>query len=213
MNARSRDAAIEQWLKDLAGGLASLPTEDVGEIVAEAREHLYELLDKGESPGEALAGFGSANSYARCFLDERILEKARASRRTIPLLHVVVRLAGRSSVAIIGLAAAIVVGFVGVWSLICIGIEVFRPELVGLWLDLPLSAARRYEHTQPEFIPLNIGHDHIVFGFQNPPPHFPEYLGQWVYLLLAVIVLLSYFAVRRILRATVSRIRLPLRTS
>jgi hypothetical protein len=212
VSTHPRDTPIEQWLHALARALASLPVEDSREIVAEAREHLYELLGKGDSPDEALTGFGSADAYARCFMDEHLLNQARTSRRTIPMLRTLVRFAGRSSVAVIGLVSATVVGFFGAWSLVCIGIKFVRPEQVGLWLDLPLSAPHRYEHSQRDFIPVSFGHDHIVFGLQNPPPQFPEYLGVWVYPCLAVIAVLSYLALRAVLRVAVKRIRLPART-
>ena len=212
MSTHPPDTAIEQWLQTLARALESLPAEDSREIVAEAREHLYELLGKGDSPEEALTGFGSADAYAQCFMDEHLLTQARASRRIVPMFRTVVRFAGRSVVALVGLLGATVVGFSGVWSLVCVGIKFFRPDLVGLWLDLPLSAPHRYEHSQRDFIPVSFGHDHIVFGLQNPPPQFPEYLGVWVYPCLAVIAVLSYLALRAVLRVAVKRIRLPART-
>ena len=212
MNSNAIDTPVEQWLQALARALESLPADDRREIVAEAREHLYELLDKGDSPDEALTGFGSADAYARCFMDEHLLTEARASRRTVPMLRTVIRFAGRSFVAVVGLACATVLAFFGAWSLVCMGIKAVKPNLVGLWLDLPLSVPHRYEHSQRDFIPVHFGHDHIVFGFQNPPPQFPEYLGPWVYPGLALIAVLSYFALRGVLRAAVKRIRLPART-
>ncbi|MEO8017684.1 MAG: hypothetical protein ABI769_07710 [Pseudomonadota bacterium] len=205
------DAPVEQWLSALERALGSLPVEDSWEIVTEAREHISERIRTGVSSTEALTGFGSADAYAQSFKDEHLLNSARASKRTIPMLRTVIRFAGRSSVAVIGLIGTIVLGFFGVWSLACIGIKLFRPKLVGLWLDFPLSEPHRYEHSQRDFIPLSFGHDHIVFGFQNPPPGFAEYLGLWVYPCLAAIALLSYLALRAILRTAVKRIRMPTR--
>jgi hypothetical protein len=211
VSTQTRDALVEQWLRALARALESLPDEDSRDIVAEAREHIYELVGAGESPEEALTGFGTVEAYAQYFIDEQRLESARAGGHTIPMLRAVIRFAGRSSVAVISLLCATVVGFLGVVSLICIGIKIFNPTLVGLWLDLPLSEPHRYEHSQRDFIPLGVGHDHIVFGFQSPPPGFPEYLGPWIYPCLATIAFVSYFALRAILRSALRRIRLPAR--
>jgi hypothetical protein len=163
----------------------------------------------GISPVDVLAGFGSAEVYAQAFVDEYLLTTARSSRKTVPMLRTIVRFAGRSAVAGFGLTCTAISVFFGLWSLVCIVIKIFRPDLVGLWLDLPLSAQHRYVHSQRDFIPLSFGHDHIVFGFHHPPPQFPEYLGIWIYLCLAGIAFLSYFAIRAILIAVVKRIQLP----
>jgi hypothetical protein len=161
-------------------------------------------------PADALAGFGSAEAYARAFKSDELLGKACADRKVVVMLNAVIHFSSRSVVALIALICTTVVGYFGLWSLLCIGVKLFRPDLVGLWLDLPLSAQHRYEHAQRDFIPLSFGHDHIVFGLQDPPPAFPEYLGLWVCPCLAVVTMLSYFGVRTILRAAVERIRRPM---
>jgi hypothetical protein len=208
MSAHLQEEPIKQWLNTLARALGSLPGDDSREIVAEAREHIYERMGMGVSSTEALTGFGSAEAYARAFMDEHLLNRARSSKRTITMLRTVIRFAGQSAVAGFGLICATVSGFFGLWSLACIAIKIFRPDLVGLWLDLPLSAQHRYVHSQRDFIPLSFGHDHIVFGFQNPPPQFPEHLGMWIYPCLTAIAFLSYLALRGSLLAAVKRIRL-----
>lgn len=209
MNAHQKDEPINEWLTALERALDSLPSDDSREILAEAREHIYERVGKGISPMEILTGFGSAKAYAQGFVDEYLLTRARSSARTVPMLRTVIRFAGRSAVAGFGLICATISGFFGLWSLVCIALKIFRPDLVGLWLDLPFSAQHRYVHSQRDFIPLSFGHDHIVFGFQNPPPQFPEHLGIWIYPCLVGIAFLSYFALRASLLAAVKRIQLP----
>jgi hypothetical protein len=209
MSSNVKEEPIKQWLSKLARALELLPGDDSREILAEAKEHIYESIEKGISPLEVLTGFGSAEAYARGFVDEYLLTRARSSRGTVPMLRMVIRFARRSVVAGFGLICATISGFFGLWSLGCIAVKVFRPDLVGLWLDLPLSAQHRYVHSERDFIPLSFGHDHIVFGFHNPPPQFPEYLGVWIYLCLVGIALLSYFALRASLLAAVKRIHLP----
>jgi len=209
MTTQLYEAPVEQWLGSLQRALKSLPAADSQPIVAEAREHIYERISMGVPPADALAGFGSAEAYARAFKDGALLDKARKNPKIVHMLEAVIHFSGRSSIAVIALACTTVVGYFGLWSLLCIGVKVFRPELVGLWLDLPLSAQHRYEHSQVDFIPLSFGHDHIVFGFQDPPPAFPEYLGLWIYPCLVAVALLSAYGVRTILRAAVDRIRRP----
>lgn len=209
MNLHQDDMRVTQWLQDLERALGRLPRKDSREILSEAREHIHECLETGLAPEDILADFGSAQSYARAFLDEHLLTTAQSSGRTMPMLRTVVRFAGRSVGAALGLAGAAIAAFFALWGLFCIVVKIFQPHLVGLWLDLPLSAQHRYVHSQRDFIPLNFGHDHIVFGFQNPPPAFPEYLGIWVYPCLIGITLLSYLALRASLLAAVSRIHLP----
>jgi HAAS domain-containing protein len=198
---------VERWLASLEQALAALPAKDSAPIIAEAREHIYERVRIGVPPADALAGFGSAEAYARAFKGDELLDKARADRRVLDMLKAVVHFSSRSVVALIALISITVVGYFGLWSLLCIGAKLFRPDFVGLWLDLPLSAQRRYEHAQPDFIPLSFGHDHVIFGFRDPPPTFPEYLGLWIYPILVAVAVLSYYGVRTILRASVNRIR------
>jgi hypothetical protein len=209
MSQHAHEAAVERWLSTLKKALDPLPLEDSREIMAETREHIYERVAAGVLAEDALIGFGSAQVYARAFVDEHMLDSARASKDTVPMLRTVFRFADRSAVAVLSLIGATVAGFFGIWSLICIGVKLVNPALVGLWLDLPLSAQHRYEHSQRDFIPLSFGHDHIVFGLQSPAPHFPEYLGPWIYPVLLAIALSSHLALRAILRAGVKRIRLP----
>jgi len=209
MSANLQQEPIKQWLNKLARALESLPGDDSREILAEAKEHINERVGKGISPMEVLTGFGSAEAYAQGFVDEYLLIRARSSRKTVPMLRTVIRFAGRSVVAGFGLICVTISGFFALWCLVCIAVKIFRPDLVGLWLDLPLSAQHRYVHSQRDFIPLSFGHDHIVFGFQNPPPQFPEHLGMWIYPCLVGIAFLSHFALRASLLAAVKRIQLP----
>jgi hypothetical protein len=210
MSTKQPEMSVERWLDSLERALAPLPAADKRNILAEAREHLHERVSTGVPPAEALAGFGSADDYARAFKEDDLLTRARATRRLASMLGTVIRFSRRSSVAAIALVFATALGFCGFWSVFCIAVKAVHPELVGLWLDFPLSTPHRYEHSQPDFIPLGFGHDHILFGFQDPPPAFPEYLGAWIYPCLAVIALLSYLGLRAVLRAAILRIRSPL---
>jgi hypothetical protein len=209
MSLHRKHDPVTTWLKNLQRALAPLPGDDSREILAEAREHIAERVATGVPPLKVLSAFGNAETYVQGFVDEYLLDRARSSRRTLPMLRTVVRFAGRSVIAGLGLVCVVISGFFGLWSLGCIAVKIVRPDLVGLWLDLPLSAQHRYEHSQRDFIPLSFGHDHIVFGFQNPPPSFPEYLGAWIYPCMAGIALVSYIALRASLLLSVNRIRLP----
>lgn len=209
MNLHHKDDPVTTWLKNLQRALAPLPSDDSQEILAEAREHISERVAMGVPPLEVLSAFGNAKTYAQGFVDEYLLNRARSSRRTLPMLRTVIRFAGRSVVAGLGSVCAVISGFFGLWSLGCIAVKIVRPDLVGLWLDFPLSAQHRYVHAQRDFIPLSFGHDHIVFGLQNPPPSFPEYLGLWIYPCMIGIALVSYVALRASLLLAVKRIRLP----
>lgn len=208
MNAQKHQL-INEWLNNLQRALDSLPTYDVQEILAEAEEHIYERVDKGVPPLEVLEGFGTAEAYAQGFVDEYLLNGVRISKKTVPMFRAVIRFASRSLAAGLGLLCATIAGYFGIWSLGCMVVKIFYPDRVGLWLDLPLSAQHRYEHSERDFIPLSFGHDHIVFGFQNTPPPFSEYLGIWSYPCLMAIALLSYFALRASLLAAVKRIHIP----
>ena len=205
-----QDGLVEHWLASLERALEPLPPKDSEPVLAEAREHIYERVRMGVPAADVLAGFGSPDAYAHAIKGDELLDKARAERTVVVMLKAVLHFASRSVVALIALIGTTVVGYFGLWSLLCVGVKLFRPDLVGLWLDLPLSAAHRYEHAQRDFIPLSFGHDHVVFGLQDPPPAFPEYLGFWVVPCLLVVTVLSCYGVRAILRVAVRRIRRPM---
>ena len=209
MSLHHKDEPITAWLKHLRRALVSLPSDDSREILAEAKEHISERVAMGVPPEDILSDFGNAETYAQGFVDEYLLNRACSSRRTLPMLRTVIRFARRSAVAGLGLICAMISGFFGLWSLVCIVLKIAHPDLVGLWLDLPLSAQHRYVHSQRDFIPLSFGHDHIVFGFQNPHPSFPKYLGPWIYPCMVAIALVSYAALRASLLLSVRRIQLP----
>lgn len=184
------------WFKTFEAALKGLPAEDRREIIREVRDHLYERVREGKEVDDVLSAFGPAPEYAKGFLDEYALTRARESGKTLAMFSTVVHFARRSLAASVGLSLAFLFSLVIIGSLVCLTIKIARPDLVGLWVDLPLSAHHRYEHSGPERLPLRLGDDHIQFGYANPAPQFPEVVGAWMYPSLLGLALLGYLGLR-----------------
>ncbi|MGO9519148.1 MAG: HAAS signaling domain-containing protein [Candidatus Korobacteraceae bacterium] len=194
------------WFKRFEAALSGLPTEDSREIVRELREHLHERISQGHDVEQMLGAFGDASAYARTFIDEYSLTRARDSRQTLRMFATVASFARRSLIACIGLLFASVFALLITSSLVCLTIKVVRPDRVGLWVDLPLGAQHRYVHSGPESIPLRLGRDHIQFGYSNPRPQAPEILGTWIYPCLLALALLGYMGLRFTLFRTLNKL-------
>lgn len=206
MTAPEAVRQINQWLTALDTALAILPDPERAEILTETRSHLQDRLAQGLSPEQALMGFGEARAYARRFIDQFALSRALTSRKISIMARTLFGFAGRSVRAAAGLVFALCCAVLGISSLICMIEKVVRPDLVGLWLDLPLDAHHRYEHAETVHWPLKLGHDHIVFGFSNPSPPFDEVLGPWIFPCLFLLMLIGFYAMRYSLMAAVRSI-------
>ncbi len=159
---------IEAWLGRLSHALQPLPETEREDIVGEARGHLEERLAAGLTSASALAGFGRAEIYARAFLDDYALTQALDSRRSLAMARVLFDFAGRSLVATLGLVGFVVFSATMLAALGCILVKLIKPDLVGLWAG-------------PGGVALGIA--------RHAGAH--DVLGNWVYLVLVVLVLID----------------------
>jgi uncharacterized membrane protein len=179
-------AEIEEWLRQLESSLASMPSPERDNILEEARSHLRERLVAGDTPSAALAGFGSPEDYAQCFVEEMRIEGALRSKDTGALLHVVPsQIKGNLAVTVaeIGIAVLGVPSFLAVVTLIA---KVFDPVRAGVW---------RYPHGG------------FTIGLVNPAEG-TELLGVWLYPLCVGVLALSWLSGRMLLLWVVKRIAL-----
>ena len=190
------------WFKKFDAALKALPPEDSSDIVRVVRDHLHQRVSQGHKIEEVFSAFGEASEYAARFRDEYILTRARESGKTLTMFSTVVQFARRSLIASIGLLFAVVFALLVAGSLACLMIKMVRPDLVGLWVDLPLAAQHRYVQKGPRNLPLRLGHDHIQFGYSNPAPQAPEMLGAWMFPSLLGLAVLGYLGLRWILSRT-----------
>ena len=203
LNYPVQNSRETEWFGSFEAALQNLPPEDRREIVREVREHLHERVRQGQAVDEVLSAFGAAGEYASGFLDEYTLTRARDSGRTFTMLSAVTGLARRSLTACMGLLFACLFSLLIMSSLTCLTIKVIHPDRVGLWVDRPFNAPRRYIHSGPERLPLRLGRDHIQFGYANPVPRSEEVLGLWMYPSLLVLALLGFLGLRLTLSRTV----------
>ena len=193
------------WLSQFEAALSTLPAEDRSEIVREVRDHFHERLTQGLTVEQVLSAFGDASDYAKGFAAEYAVTRARDSRQTLKMFTTVASFARRSVIAFVGLVFASIFALLITSSFVCLTIKVIRPDLVGLWVDLPLKTQHRFVHSGSETIPLRLGNDHIQFGYSNPPPEFKEVLGAWMYPCLLGIASFGYFGLRVALFRTLKK--------
>jgi hypothetical protein len=180
----SDPAEIEEWLRRLNSALAAMPLPERNNILEETRSHLRERLVAGDPPSDALAGFGSPEDYAQCFVDEMRMEGALRSKGTAALLHVVTSQINRNFVAAL---AGIGIAVLGVFSFAAVGMliaKVFDPVRAGVW-----------RYPQGGF----------TIGLVNPADA-TELLGMWLYPLCVGVLALSWLGGRRLLLWAVRRI-------
>jgi len=160
--------AIETWLGRLDLALQPLPEDERADIVGETRGHLEERLDAGLSSMSALAGFGRAEAYARAFLDDYALTQALDSRRSLAMARVLFDFAGRSLGATLGLIGFVVFSATMLGALVCLLVKLIKPDLIGLWS----------------------GPSGVVPGFFSHPG-LHDMLGNWIYLVLVLLVVVD----------------------
>lgn len=165
---------INTWLGYLEQVLAPLPAAEREDIVIEARTHLEERVAAGLSATSALVGFGTAEHYARAFLDDHRLNMALDSRRALTMAKTLFQVAGQSLIATLGLIGFLVFGVTTLGAIACILLKIARPEMVGLW----------------------IGPNVFVLGAATTRPTTPEMLGNWVYVVLAALVFIDAILAR-----------------
>ncbi|HEY1849524.1 MAG TPA: hypothetical protein VGG60_00750 [Candidatus Binataceae bacterium] len=150
----------------------------------ETRSHLLERLVAGDTPSDALAGFGSPEDYAQCFVDEMRMEGALRSKDTGALLHVVTSQINRDFAAT---PAGIGIAILGVFSFAAVGMliaKILDPVRAGVW---------RYPHGG------------FTIGVVNPADA-TELLGFWLYPLCVGLLALSWLGGRTLLLWAVRRI-------
>jgi uncharacterized membrane protein len=176
---------VDDWLRRLKWALASMPSPEREDIVAETRAHLQDRIDAGQSAAEALAPFGEADGYARSFLDEMELEGVLARPRFIALLGTIARRAHKSLVA----AVAFVV-------VLCLGAAALGVATTAVW-----------KLTDPEHAGLWTGPGSFFFGINDDPSQMRELLGAWVFPVSVLILGLCWVVGRLVLIWAVRTIR------
>ena len=95
------------------------------------------------------------------------------------------------------LASMLIVCWLGLLSSLGFVGKMLHSESVGLWLDWPLGAQRRYESASEGLLPVRIGHDHIVFGLPYDGTGAVEVLGPSFLVLMAALLFLAVWGGRR----------------
>jgi uncharacterized membrane protein len=180
----SDPAEIEEWLRRLKSALASMALPERDNILEETRGHLRERLVAGDTPADALAGFGSPEDYAQCFVDEMRMEGALRSKDTGALLHVVTSQINRNIVAALAGIGIAVFGVFAFFAVVTLIAKIFDPVRAGVW-RFPQGG--------------------LTIGLVNPADA-TELLGMWLYPLCVGVLALSWLGGRMLLLWAVRRI-------
>jgi hypothetical protein len=133
MSAAKQDRDVAAWLRRLNWALGALPARDREEILAETAAHLDEATAAGRPAPDVLAGFGSAEAYARRFIDDADVTQALGGQRSGDLIGVVARRAHRSLVAALAGVALLMLGMAGLMAVTVAVMEIQDPVHAGLW--------------------------------------------------------------------------------
>ena len=98
-------------------------------------------------------------------------------------------------------------GWLGALSMLGLVGKILHPDLVGLWIDLPFDAPRRYESASSGLLPVRVGHDHVVFGLPYHGTTATEILGPWFILLMGGLLFFAVWAGHRSLFAALRAAR------
>ena len=180
--AKAREL-LDRYLVELAGGLRSLPKEQVTEIRRELESH---VLDRAGEPiteagvRAALAALGEADALAAQYLTQNLFERASLTRSPWLLLQSLFHWATLSVKGFCVAVCSAIAYLLGVCLLAAAAMKPFESDRVGLW-----SLKDADDHTYS--LSLGIGPAH---------PQGLELLGWWIIplgiLLGACIVVLTY---------------------
>ncbi|MGA7673793.1 MAG: hypothetical protein WCA78_01955 [Rhizomicrobium sp.] len=182
---------IEAWLRALTQALSAMPAEMRADIVDEARAHLEERLAAGLKAESALHGFGTAEVYARPFMDDFQVHTALQSKSSLSMIRALLNQTARSLVALLGLFVALVTGLLGLGSIAMIAQKIIAPDKVGLWIW----------HTA--------GQNFMCLGICDGHPHTPDMIGMWAYAVFVFIAALMWFICRLSLRLALKSLVRP----
>lgn len=137
MNATSLGSAekqrLDDWLRRLSWALGRMPEGDRTSIVEETRGHIEERLGTGQALEDVIAGFGSPEKYARCFLEEMEIGRALGSQRTTDLLGVIFRTIHASFTSLIALVCIVFIALSEVVAVLLAVMEIRDPLHTGFW--------------------------------------------------------------------------------
>lgn len=129
------EARIEDYLRRVRAGLASLPETVREDVVAELRSHIADRVEAGHEPAAVIAALGAPEDYAARMYDAHQVTEALSTRRTGALVGALIR-----SMAVNGFAIAAAIALFFLWSFVVsvAGVAVWEitdPEHTGLWVS------------------------------------------------------------------------------
>lgn len=170
------DPTISTYIRHLRWSLASLPADERDDIVAEARSHLQEKLERGARIEEAIDGLGAPEDFARAFITERALLSALGSRNSIGLFAALAERSVRNVRTISATAGCVLVWGLALVVCAVAAAKVFDPSHVGMW----------------------IGGGQFFLGAIDDPSRGHEMLGLWIFPIAFLALFLSRLASREL---------------
>jgi hypothetical protein len=168
------DPSFSTYIRHLRWSLASLPADERDDIVAEARSHLQEKLERGARIEEAIDGLGAPEDFARAFITERALLSALGSRDSMGLLAALGERSIRNARTISATAGCVLVWVLALVVCAVGAAKVFDPTHVGMW----------------------IGGGQFILGATDDPSKGHEVLGLWIFPIAFLVLFLAWLASR-----------------
>jgi uncharacterized membrane protein len=127
------DPTLGAYIRRLRWSLASLPADERDDLVAEARSHLQDKLERGARIEEAIDGLGAPEDFARAFISERALVSALGTRDSMDLLAALGQRATRNARALFATMSCVLVWVLAIMICAVATAKIFDPIHVGLW--------------------------------------------------------------------------------
>jgi len=133
--AGTSERSIEIYLKSLRRELGDLLDEDVNEIVAEIRTHIFDKTT-GETPeavDATLAALGTPQELADRYRTAELVERARLARSPKYVLRRTMRRAGRGLLGVVVFSLSVLGCTVGCWLFLLGFVKLIHPGTTGVY--------------------------------------------------------------------------------
>ncbi len=124
--------AADVFLRKVRQGLASLPTAEQEDLVAELRSHVLERQSQGSA--DPLAGFGPPEQLAADVVAEYALRGGLAQGTSWALSKALFVAARDSAMRLLWLLPLLTLQLVALCLLLAAALKPFVPDLVGVWM-------------------------------------------------------------------------------
>lgn len=179
------EARIEDYLRRVRAGLASLPETVREDVVTELRSHIADRVEAGHEPAAVIAALGAPEDYAARMYDAHQVTEALSTRRTGALVGALIR-----STAINGFAIGAAIALFFLWSFV-----------------VSVAGVAAWKITDPVHTGLWVSDTQFFIGKIDDPGAATDVLGVWIFPLTLGLVVGAWFLTQALALWTLRRLK------